>query len=115
KAHRGDIIVFERPPREQAAQIKDLIKRVIGLPGDKVTARSGLVFVNDKELPEPYLEPGTNTIMEGEVTVPEGHVFVMGDNRGSSRDSRFFGPIKQSTIVGHAYVRVWPPGRWGGI
>lgn len=115
KAHRGDIVVFERPPGEQAAQIKDLIKRVIGLPGEKVTARNGLIFINDKMLPEPYLEPGTNTIMEGEVTVPEGYVFVMGDNRSSSRDSRFFGPVKQSTIIGHAYIRVWPPGRFGGI
>lgn len=115
KAHRGDVVVFERPPGEQAAAIKDLIKRVIGLPGETVSAHDGHIFINDKQLDEPYLEPGTNTIMDGEVTVPKGYVFVMGDNRGSSRDSRFFGPIKQSTIIGHAYVRVWPPGRIGGI
>ncbi len=115
KAHRGDVVVFERPPGEEAAAIKDLIKRVIGLPGDTVSARNGLMFLNGKMLPEPYLEPGTDSVMDGEVTVPKGYVFVMGDNRSSSRDSRFFGPIKQSTIVGHAYVRVWPPGRIGRI
>jgi signal peptidase I len=53
--------------------------------------------------------------MEGSVTVPRGEVWVMGDNRTQSRDSRFFGPIKKSTIVGHAYLRVWPPSRLGGL
>ncbi len=115
KAHRGDIVVFARPPGEESAAIKDLIKRVIGLPGDTISARDGKLYRNGKALDEPYLQPGTQTIMEGEVTVPKGYVWVMGDNRGSSRDSRFFGPIKQSSIVGHAYVRIWPPGRIGGL
>lgn len=113
--HRGDVIVFKRPPGEEAAAIKDLIKRVIALPGETVSARDGKLLVNDKPLDEPYLQAGTQTIMDQSVTVPKGYVWVMGDNRSQSRDSRFFGPIKQSLIVGHAFVRVWPPNRFGSL
>ncbi|MBA2608696.1 MAG: signal peptidase I [Actinobacteria bacterium] len=115
KVHHGDVIVFERPPGEEAAAIKDLIKRVIALPGETVSTKDGKLYVNDKQLSEPYLQPGTQTVMDHPVTVPKGHVWVMGDNRTQSRDSRFFGPINQSLIVGHAFIRVWPPNRFGGI
>ena len=113
--HRGDVIVFERPPGEEAAAIKDLIKRVIALPGETVETREGKLYVNGKQLDEPYLEPGTITFMDHPVTVPADHVWVMGDNRQQSRDSRFFGAIKKSSIIGHAFIRVWPPNRFGGI
>ena len=113
--HRGDVVVFKRPPGEEAAAIKDLIKRVIGLPGDTVSAQDGRLYLNGKALSEPYLADGTRTVMDQSVTVPAGHVFVMGDNRTQSRDSRFFGPIKISSIIGKAFVRVWPPNRIGRL
>lgn len=114
-AHVGDIVVFERPPGDEAATIKDLIKRVVAVRGQTVSARDGKLYVDDKPLDEPYLAPGTETLMDDSVTVRCDCVFVMGDNRSQSRDSRFFGPIKKSSIIGHAYFRVWPPGRLGGL
>ncbi|HVV37675.1 MAG TPA: signal peptidase I [Acidimicrobiales bacterium] len=114
-AHVGDIVVFKRPPGEEAAAIKDLIKRVIATEGQTVSARDGQLLVNGVAIKEPYLVPGTQTIMDGQVTIPKGDVWVMGDNRSNSRDSRYFGPIKKSSIIGHAYFRVWPPSRWGGL
>ena len=115
-AHVGDIVVFKRPPGEEAAAIKDLIKRVVAVAGDTVTAKDGRLFVNGVQRKEPYLAPGIQTIWPGDpVTVPPGDVFVMGDNRPQSRDSRFFGPIKKSSIIGHAYFRVWPLNRLGGL
>jgi signal peptidase I len=113
--HHGDVVVFKRPPHEEAAAIKDLIKRVIGLPGDTVSAEDGALYLNGKRLREPYLEPGTRTVIDSAVTVPAGKVFVMGDNRTQSRDSRFFGPITIKSIIGKAFIRVWPPNRIGRI
>jgi signal peptidase I len=107
--HRGDIVVFLRPKSEQAdLQIKDLIKRVVGLPGDTVESRDGALYVNGHKLIEPYLPPGTQTDGLDPTVVPPGKVFVMGDNRTNSKDSRVFGPIPQSDVVGRAFVRVWP-------
>ena len=114
-AHVGDIVVFHRPPGDEAAAIKDLIKRVIAVEGDVVEARAGKLIVNGQEVDEPYLKPGTSTTMDRKYELRRGEVFVMGDNRTQSRDSRFFGPIKKSSIIGHAYLRVWPPGRFGTI
>jgi signal peptidase I len=114
-AHVGDIVVFKRPPGEEAQAIKDLIKRVIAVRGQTVSAHDGHLFVDDKEVAEPYLKPGTRTVMDDTVRVSCDCVFVMGDNRTQSRDSRFFGPIKKSSIIGHAYLRVWPPSRFGGL
>ena len=109
--HRGDIVVFERPPGEEDQQIHDLIKRVIGLPGETIEARDGRIYIDDKPLDEPYLKAGTVTDNLERQTVPEGRIFVMGDNRGDSKDSRFFGAIDESLIVGRAFIRVWPPSR----
>jgi len=81
---------------------------VIGLPGDTVQGRDGRVWVNGQYLYEPYLPPDTYTSDFGPVKVPAGEYWVMGDNREDSRDSRFFGPIKGSTIVGRTVFRVWP-------
>ena len=109
--HRGDIVVFERPPGEAVGPTnKDLIKRVIGVAGDTVEGRGGKVVLNGKPLSEPYLGTNTVTTEFASATVPRGHVWVMGDNRGNSRDSRFFGTIDEDLIVGRAFVRFWPLG-----
>jgi signal peptidase I len=116
--NRGDIVVFERPESERGSDIKDLIKRVIALPGEQVVIRDDAVFIDGQRLVEPYLAPGT-TIANGPAepwrctedqpcAVPEGSVWVMGDNRTDSRDSRYFGPIPEDDIVGRAFVRIWP-------
>ena len=102
---RGDVVVFESPP---GVAEKDLIKRVIGLPGDTVETRDGEIVVNDEMLDEPYLPKDVGTGPMEKVTVPPGHYWVMGDNRGNSSDSRFFGPIPESSIIGRAFVQVWP-------
>ena len=105
---RGDIVVFERPKNLPESAIKDLIKRVIGLPGDVLESRDGAVYVNGERLEEGYLDEGTTTTGLERQTVPEGFIFVMGDNRENSEDSRFFGPIDEDLVVGRAFVRVWP-------
>jgi signal peptidase I len=106
--HRGDIIVFKAPPEERTAQIKDLVKRVIGLPGDTIEARNDHVYVDDRLLSEPYLPKGTITDDLPKQVVPANSYFMMGDNRTESSDSRVFGPIKRSTIIGRAFFRMWP-------
>jgi signal peptidase I len=111
---RGDLVVFAKPEGE-GGTVQDLIKRVIGLPGETVSATDNQIYIdkNDGEGPvaldEPYLPEGTITNdFQGE-PIPEGHLFMMGDNRDDSRDSRFFGPIPESDVVGRAFLRVWPP------
>ena len=107
--NRGDLVVFERPPGETDTEIKDLIKRVIALPGDVISeCGDGRVCIDGTPLDEPYVPDGMVTTNITRQTVPEGDVFVMGDNRENSRDSRVFGPIDQDTIVGRAFVRIWP-------
>jgi signal peptidase I len=105
--NRGDLVVFERPDGS-AGEIKDLIKRVIGLPGETVEIRDGAVLIDGRVLDEPYLADDEVLADFAPVTVPDDHVFVMGDNRDDSRDSRVFGPIEDDSIVGRAFVRVWP-------
>jgi len=119
--HRGDVIVFKRPDAARSANpdddIEDLIKRVIGLPGDTIETVDGVININGDPLPEPYLPEGTRSDsppVERQV-VPEGHYFVMGDNRGNSQDSRYFGPIEEGLIVGRAFVRIYPLGDIGGL
>lgn len=112
---RGDVVVFTRPrslPRGEGEAPHELIKRVIGLPGDTVETRNGVVLVNARPLIEPYLPSGTTTDrLEAPVVVPGGQLLVLGDNREVSADSRVFGTIAESTIVGRAVVRVWPMNR----
>lgn len=106
---RGDVVVFRRPPAARSgADNSDLIKRVIGLPGDVVEGSRGGVFVNGRRLPEPYLPRGEITGDFAKTTVGVGQIFVMGDNRQNSRDSRFFGTVPESLVVGRAFLRVWP-------
>lgn len=105
--NRGDLVVFERPDGGQS-EIKDLIKRVIALPGETVEAREGTVVIDGRVLEEPYLAEDETVVDFAPVEVPDDHVFVMGDNRDDSRDSRTFGPIHEDEIVGRAFLRVWP-------
>jgi signal peptidase I len=107
EVNRGDLVVFESPPNE-GSQTKDLIKRVIGLPGETVESRDGLIYINGQALEEPYLQPDVTTGPMEKVTVPPDHLWVMGDNRANSRDSRFFGAIAEDLVIGRAFVRVWP-------
>ena len=115
---RGEIVVFEYP-RDMS---KDYIKRVIGLPGDTVLIKDGQVYVNDQLLDEAYLQ-GVQTTCRGDdpcnfgqpVTVPQGAVFVMGDNRNNSSDSREWGALPLDGIIGKAWVSYWPRDYWGVI
>jgi signal peptidase I len=106
--NRGDLVVFERPEGESPGQIRDLIKRVVGLPGERIESRDGRVYIDGQLLEEPYLDDATETTNLEPQTVPDGHVFVMGDNRDDSMDSRVFSAIDEDLIVGRAFVRVWP-------
>ncbi len=115
---RDDVIVFKAPGNEDY----DYIKRVIGLPGDKVEVKGGHVFLNGQQLDESgYLDPRIVThagvfAKEGQtVTVPQTEYFVMGDNRNNSSDSREWGLVPQANIVGKAWVRYWPLNRLGLI
>ena len=102
--HRGDIIVLRRPDRASVP----LIKRVIGLPGETVEIKDGNVYVDGESLCESYLNQTTLGNMS-RLLVPEGHVFVLGDNRRASNDSRAFGVVPFDDIVGKAWLRYWPP------
>ena len=109
---RGDIIVFRAPVQP----VDDYIKRIIGLPGERVMIKEGKVFINGTVLEEPYLssdlQTQASTIGEGnEIKVPSGEYFVMGDNRSNSTDSRRLGTIKRKKIIGRAWVTYWPPSR----
>lgn len=116
--NRGDVVVFERPEGLPAGpdEPKDLIKRVIGLPGDTVVARDGAVYVNDRLLEEPYLPEGTMTYnIDQPIEVPEGEVLLLGDNRGSSSDGRVFGTVDVDTVIGRAFMVMWPFSRIGAL
>lgn len=110
---RGDLVVFDRPDCDQSdPDIEDLIKRVVALGGETVQGRDGSVFVDGERLDEPYLPPQVATSDFGPVEVPEGSVWVMGDNRPNSKDSRILcggpTPIDEDTIQGRAFVVIWP-------
>ena len=108
---RGDIIVF----RSVEGDGEDLIKRVIGAPGDRVAIINGLLHVNGEPQEEAYIRDGL-PLDEGvysRTRLSEGEVFVMGDNRANSRDSRFFGPVPIENIEGEAFLIFWPPWRMG--
>ena len=107
---RGDIIVLRRPQRS----VDPLIKRVVGLPGETVAIHDAMVYIDGDPLTEPYLDQPTWGSM-APVVVPEGHVFVMGDNRRSSNDSRAFGVVSLDDIVGRAWLRYWPPDEFGPV
>jgi signal peptidase I len=118
--HRGDIVVFDRPD-DPSIKEDHLVKRVIGLPNESVTIADNRVLINGEVLDEPYLPQGTVIAAVGShpcppadpCQVPDGQVWVMGDNRSFSYDSRYFGPIKESKIVGRAFLGLWPLDRLG--
>jgi signal peptidase I len=117
--HRGDVVVFTRPEKLEdpsGTEPEDLIKRVVAVGGDTVVARDGVLYVNNQPMTEPYVQQGAGTFrLDEAVTVPEGQVFVMGDNRENSQDSRYFGPISTDTIIGRAFVRMFPFNRFGSL
>jgi signal peptidase I len=107
---RNDIVVF----RSVEGEDEDLVKRVVAVPGDEVAVEDGVLYVNGEPQKESYVNkrlPDSSSY--GPTKVPEGDVFVMGDNRGNSRDSRFFGPVPIENIEGEAFVSFWPLSRIG--
>lgn len=107
---RGDVIVFKAPPDPE----RDYIKRIIGLPGEKIKIQQGKIFINNRELKEDYL-PKTNFIAPGlflkegqEIQIPKGSYIALGDNRNHSSDSRDWGPVPRQNIIGKAFLRYWP-------
>lgn len=108
--HRGEVLVFHNPNNTD----EDYIKRIIGLPGDQVEVVGDTILINGQELPQPFtheLNPvGSNY---GPVIVPDNTLFVMGDNRPRSSDSRAIGPIDESLVVGRAWLRIWPLNLFG--
>jgi signal peptidase I len=112
---RGDVVVFTPPEEWQTQNATPFIKRVIGTPGDSIEIKEGGVLVNEERIDEPYVfqvdgnaqetNPSFNT---NRWVVPDGQLFVMGDHRAASQDSRHFGPIRVSDVVGRAWLRYWP-------
>jgi signal peptidase I len=94
---------------------RDFIKRVVGVPGDRIRCRDGRLYRNGRPVNESYLDPGTTTDDCGPLTVPPGKLYVMGDNRNNSQDSRVFGPIDRKDVVGRAFVRIWPLNHTGWL
>ena len=123
---RGDIVVFESSGVESGQELirravrvegdTELIKRVVGVAGDSVEVEKGVLYINGEAQEEPYInrQPPDESDY-GPIEVEEGKVFVMGDNRAGSLDSRALGPIPIDDLVGKAFVRIWPLGRLGGL
>ncbi|MCU1494542.1 MAG: signal peptidase, partial [Acidimicrobiaceae bacterium] len=117
--HRGDIVVFKRTPGDTTTDAGDLVKRVIGLPGETIYSKGDQIFVSDRAtgeknhaISEPWLAPlvglcqQTSFAISSQV-IPKGHYFVMGDCRGDSEDSRYWGTVPRSYVVGKVFVVIW--------
>jgi signal peptidase I len=107
--HTGDIVVFKAPPAENCGTpVTDLVKRVIGVPGDTLTSKGNTIYIDGKALKETWshYEPLGKPI--GHVYVKPGHYFVMGDNYPDSCDSRYWGTVPRSDIIGKVFLRIWP-------
>jgi len=119
---RGDVVIFRAPPSEPCSEEEcEYIKRIIALPGEKLEVKDGAYFINDQRLTENYLpkeiitSPGTFMTSGKSIILGEYEYFVSGDNRPYSHDSRSFGTIKKTAIVGKAWLRYWPPSKIGLI
>ena len=114
--HTGDILVFKAPKAVATVcgdNVADLVKRVIGLPGQHLTSKGNTIYVNGKALKQPWTHNPVLGRAIGNVTVPKNHYFMMGDNESDSCDSRYWGTIPRSSIIGKAFVRIWPFSRIG--
>jgi signal peptidase I len=124
--HRGDVVVFKKPPDDITPGITDLVKRVIGLPGETISAHNGQVYIDGRYLRQPWLPkvdrgvtvfpssiPGCLPSPPGSCRIPAGEYFMLGDNRTDSADSRFIGPVSRSLFIGRAFILVWPLSRIG--
>ncbi len=107
---RGEIVAFRHPGDPRAI----FIKRVVGLPNDRIRIDGGHVYVNGVKLDEPYVEHPDDRSF-GEIRVPPSSVYVLGDNRADSEDSRFFGPVNDVVLIGRAIAGVWPPREAGAL
>jgi signal peptidase I len=115
---RGDVVVLKR--FDTGTTERDLIKRVIGLPGETVEIRNCVVYIDNRPMTEPYIDPiiQQRDGCGGEqpaTLVPDGQVFVLGDHRGRSSDSRVFGPVSYEMLIGRAFVIIWPVGDWAWL
>ncbi len=116
---RGDVVVLKRFDSPSTPE-RDLIKRVVGLEGERVRVTDCSVFINDQPLIEPYLDASIQ-LSDGcggdqaEITVPDNSVFVLGDHRGKSSDSRVFGPVPFDLLIGRAFIIIWPVGDWSWL
>ncbi len=135
EVNRGDIVVFRDPAAPDVEEtlpqavvrsvmeaigirtrgFDDLIKRVIALPGETFSIRDNRVLIDGVPIDEPYLPNGTRMPDTGPVTLAEGEIFVMGDNRQFSHDSRSFGPVPVEDVIGKAFWVIWPASRFGGL
>lgn len=108
---RGDLALFEAP-----ADGAPTIKRIVGVAGDKIAVRDGVLFVNGEKTTEGYVDYNlTDSTFFGPTYVPEGHVYVMGDNRSNSLDSRSYGPVPEADLLGEVSLRAWPLNRAGVV
>jgi signal peptidase I len=112
---RGDVIVFHSDLKQDNGKEKLLIKRIIGLPGDEIDIKDGQVYINGELFEEDYIKEDYTWGEISDLVVPEGQLFVMGDNRRVSRDSRELGCIKEDDVVGKAVIRVYPFSEFGLI
>ena len=134
---RGDILVFKPPlgadenrcgaPKPRGAACPEptkkrsetnFIKRVVGLPGDRLSVKEGRAYINGKRQDEPFIRPDATCgicNLPTEITIPPDHFFMMGDNRGESADSRAWGPVPEDWIIGGAFFSYWPPKRFGPL
>jgi signal peptidase I len=114
---RGEIIVFNTPPlaRIRCGAGGTFVKRLIGLPGETVSERDGIVYIDGKELKEPYVAPSRrdHNPPQSWTRIPPGEYFFMGDNRAQSCDSRVWGPVPRKNLIGEVFFVYWPPNRIG--
>jgi len=134
---RGAVMVFKPPqgaddnmcgvshPAEQPCPRStpgksetNFIKRVVGLPGERLSVRAGRVYINGKLQKEPFIRPDAQCAlcnMPDPIMIPAGQYYMMGDNRGASADSREWGPVPKDNFIGNAFATYWPPSKWGGL